>query len=115
MAANKKTTKSGAASTPKKKPSAAAHARTRAQAKNNLPEAPRVRSNKTVGQSRFPGETPLTGEDRPRNRAGGKQQGYAQDRKVDRGRTPVHPGEQSMRRARGMKQSGRTRGASAKR
>jgi hypothetical protein len=30
-------------------------------------------SDQTLSQSRFPGETPLTGEDRPANRAGGKR------------------------------------------
>jgi len=31
------------------------------------------RSEKQRSQGRFPGETPLTGEDRPANRAGGKK------------------------------------------
>ena len=109
MAANKKASKSVAASTPKKKGSAAQHARTRAQAHRHLATAPRRRSHKEVDQSRFPGETPLTGEDRPENRPGGKQKGYAQERKPvgrggrdagNTGRTPVHPGEMSLRRGR---------------
>jgi len=33
------------------------------------------RSEKQRSQGRFPGETPLTGEDRPSNRAGGKKAG----------------------------------------
>jgi hypothetical protein len=62
-----------------------------------------------VDQSRFPGGTPLTGEDRPENRSGGKQKGYAQNRKPigpggrdagNTGQTPVHPGEMSLRRGR---------------
>jgi hypothetical protein len=109
MAAKKKTKTSGGASTPKKKASAAQHARTRAQAHGHLAEAPPRRSHKDVDQSRFPGETPLTGEDRPRDRSGGKQQGYAQNRKPhgrgqDR-RTPVHPGEMSLRRGRQKKRA----------
>jgi hypothetical protein len=113
MAANKKATKSGGGSTPKKKSSAAQHARTRAQAQNRLAVAPPRRSHKEVDQSRFPGETPLTGEDRPRDRAGGKQQGFAQDRKPagrgggggGAGRTAVHPGEMSLRRGRQKKRA----------
>ena len=109
MAANRKASKSGAASTPKKKASAAQHARTRAQAQNNLAEAPPRGSHKEMSQSRFPGETPLSGEDRPSTRAGGKQRGFEQDRKpVGRGqgrRTPVHPGEQSLRRGRQKKRA----------
>jgi hypothetical protein len=35
---------------------------------------PKVRgTNKEVSQGRFPGETPLTGEDRPADRIGGKK------------------------------------------
>jgi hypothetical protein len=30
-------------------------------------------SDQSVSQSRFPGETPLTGEDRPSDRPGGKR------------------------------------------
>jgi hypothetical protein len=30
-------------------------------------------ADQTLSQSRFPGETPLTGEDRPANRPGGKR------------------------------------------
>jgi hypothetical protein len=109
MAANKKARRSGAASTPKKKSSAAQHARTRAQATNKLAEAPPRRSHKEVSQSRFPGETPLSGEDRPADRAGGKQQGFEQDRKiVGRGqgrRTVVDPGEQTLRRGRQKKRA----------
>ena len=86
MAANKKARKSGAASTPKKKSSAAQHARTRAQATNKLAEAPPRRSHKEVDQSRFPGETPLTGEDRPSGRAGHKQRGFRQDTQQPRSR-----------------------------
>jgi hypothetical protein len=32
-------------------------------------------SDKQVSQGRFPGETPLTGEDRPADRPGGKKDG----------------------------------------
>src|SRR5687768_7486454 len=79
MAANKKTSKSGAASTPKKKSSARQHAQNRSQSQQHLATPPRVpRSHKAVGQRRFPGET-LTGEDRPLDRPGHKQQGFEQD------------------------------------
>ena len=108
MAANRKGSKFGAGSTPKKKASAAQHAQTRAQAQQHMAEAPRVRrSHKEVDQSRFPGETPLSGEDRPRDRTGGKQQRFEQDRKIaghgQARRTPVNPGELSLRRGRQKK------------
>ena len=104
MAANKKSSKSGAASTPKKKSSARQHAQNRAQSQQHLAEPPPVpRSHKMVDQSRFPGETPLTGEDRPIDRPGNKQHGFEQDRKPvrGRGRTPIAPGEEKLRRGRG--------------
>ena len=41
-------------------------------------------SQKQADQRRFPGETPLTGEDRPVDRAGGKQRG----RSIDLGTAP---------------------------
>ena|SRR5215204_439113 len=111
MAANKKAPKSGGSATPKKKASAVQHAQTRAQAQQHLPETPRLRrrSHQEVDQSRFPGETPLTGEDRPSDRPGGKQRGFAQDRKVvGRGqgkRTPLDSGEPSLRRGRQKKRA----------
>ncbi|HEX4797003.1 MAG TPA: hypothetical protein VH370_24645 [Humisphaera sp.] len=36
-------------------------------------------SQKQISQGRFPGETPLTGEDRPLNESGGKRQGWNPD------------------------------------
>ena len=104
MAANKKSSKSGAGATPKKKASARQHAQTRAQAQQHLADPPPVpRSQKMVDQSRFPGETPLSGEDRPMDRPGGKQRGFGQDRKPvrGRGRTPIAAGEEKLRRGRG--------------
>jgi|SRR5688500_10955062 len=111
MAANKKVSRSGAASTAKKKASARQHAQSRAQAQQHLAEAPPVpRSHKLVDQSRFPGETPLTGEDRPLDRPGNKQRGFEQDRNPRAiQRTKVAPGEQALRRASGV---GRSAGVS---
>jgi hypothetical protein len=44
------------------------------------------KSAKEASQSRFPGETPLTGEDRPANRPGGKNQRQQESRKPQKGR-----------------------------
>jgi hypothetical protein len=111
MAANKKALKSGAGSTPKKKASAPQRAQERAQRQQHIAE-PRVpRSHKLVDQSRFPGETALTGEDRPNDRPHRKQKGHAQDVKpVNRGgrngsRTEIPAGEQSLRAGRQKKRA----------
>jgi hypothetical protein len=111
MAANKNASKSGGASTPKKKSSARQHAQNRAQSQQHLAEPPPLpRSHKLIDQSRFPGETPLTGEDRPLDRPGGKQRRFEQDRKPTRGRgrTPIAPGEQALRRGSAAGRSSRT-------
>jgi hypothetical protein len=73
-------------STPKKKITARQHAEQRMQ--RQMGGMAQVRSSgsiKEISQGRFPGETPLTGEDRPATAAGGKQRGYRQDRKQQRG------------------------------
>ena len=44
------------------------------------------RSAKEISQGRFPGETALTGEDRPTTRPGGKRQGQREARATARGR-----------------------------
>ena len=41
-------------------------------------------STKKISQGRFPGETPLTGEDRPKDRAGMKKDGQDARRKTAR-------------------------------
>ena len=67
--------KSARRSTPKKKSTARQHAEQRTQ--RQMGAAPRSRGSiKEISQGRFPGETPLTGEDRPATRSGGKQHGY---------------------------------------
>jgi hypothetical protein len=74
MPANKNGRKSGASATPKKKSSAPQHAAQREQRQQGRATAPAARrSTKAISQSRYPGETPLTGEDRPAARAGGKR------------------------------------------
>lgn len=80
MAANKKH------STSKGKASARANARNRSQAQLRLSRTPKTPRNNETDFGRFPGETPLTGEDRPSTRAGGKQQGYRQDLTINRGK-----------------------------
>lgn len=72
MPANKKGKKSGKA-TPKKKASAPQHAAQREQRQRGVAMPRTPRSTKTISQSRYPGERPLTGEDRPAMRAGGKR------------------------------------------
>jgi hypothetical protein len=45
--------------------------------RDHLPEQPELpRSVRKISQERFTGETPLTGEDRPVDKAQGKQQGF---------------------------------------
>jgi len=88
MAANKAGSKSGKASTPKKKASARQHAAERVSAQGGGGgRAARVpQSIKAISQGRFPGETPLTGEDRPARGATGKQRGFRQDVQPTRSR-----------------------------
>jgi hypothetical protein len=75
MPANKKAKKSGGSATAKKKASAPQHAAQREQRQQGRAAATATtrRSAKKISQSRYPGETPLTGEDRPSRRAGGKR------------------------------------------
>src|SRR5690349_10531930 len=73
----------------KKKTSARANAQNRSQAQFGQAESPRVpRSNQRISQERFPGETPLTGEDRANTVRGLKQRGFRQDLQPQRGRDP---------------------------
>ena len=59
-----------------KKATARANAGEKAAAENHLAELPAMPSSqKQISQGRFPGETALTGEDRPADRARGKQEG----------------------------------------
>jgi hypothetical protein len=75
MAANKSTSKR----TTKQKATARQNAMERVATRRGTGGTPREAptGNKAVSQSRFPGETPLTGEDRPSRRPGGKRQGRA--------------------------------------
>jgi len=58
----------------KKKANSREHAQNRAQAEQNLPEPPDVGTEQQRSHGRFPNETPLTGEDRPVDRPGGKKE-----------------------------------------
>lgn len=91
MAANKKQ------ATKKGKASARANAQNRAQAQQGLARTPRTAKNKETDFGRFPGETPLTGEDRPSTRAGSKRKGFRQDAVV--GREKVQGGNSADLRA----------------
>jgi hypothetical protein len=70
----------------KKKATARQNAQQRSQRQSKRADVPRLQSDKQVSQSRFPGETPLTGEDRPSGRAGHKQRGFRQDTQQPRSR-----------------------------
>src|SRR3954454_7628305 len=73
--------RSSAAGQNKKKASAAQNAAKKIAGRERSSAKPKIsRRVKEISQGRFPGETPLTGEDRPSNSAGGKQQGYEQRR-----------------------------------
>jgi len=59
----------------KKKPTARQNATGKIARRSHTGETIKVpRSEKQRSQGRFPGETPLSGEDRPADRAGGKKQ-----------------------------------------
>jgi hypothetical protein len=73
MPANKQAKKSGRSATPKKKASAPQHAAQREQRQSGRTTPRTRRSAQAISQSRYPGETPLTGEDRPSMRPGGKK------------------------------------------
>jgi len=70
MATKKGTGLQTSPSSTKKKASARATATGKAAGRAKVPV-----STKQASQSRYPGETPLTGEDRPANRPGGKRAG----------------------------------------
>jgi hypothetical protein len=77
MAATKGSGSRRSSGTGKGKASARSNA---AERSNNIPKvggrAPRaIGGENQRSQGRFPGETPLTGEDRPANRSGGKKRG----------------------------------------
>ncbi len=75
-------------STPKKKPTAKANATERiARRPGTTPPVRIPASSKQSSQKRFPGETPLTGEDRPLSRARGKKEQPSPTR-----RTTAKPG-----------------------
>ena len=64
----------------KKKASARQNADERIARRERVAEPGRPRApkgNRQISQSRFPGGTPLTGEDRPSNRPGGKKAGQS--------------------------------------
>jgi hypothetical protein len=78
MAATK-SNRSSAAGQNKKKASAVQNAAKKIAGRERSSANPKPpRSVKQISQGRFPGETPLTGEDRPSGSAGNKQQGYEQ-------------------------------------
>jgi hypothetical protein len=63
-------------------------------ARDHLPEEPAMPGSvKEVSQGRFPGETPLTGEDRPIDSPGDKQEGLGDP--ADRAAAGHIPGRQA--------------------
>jgi hypothetical protein len=95
----------------KGKATAASNARQRGQRQRHMGEAPRgTNSNHRADQDRAIPESPLTGEDRPAGRRGGKQRGFEQNVKPARGRderTPTTAAERSVRRASGRRVTSR--------
>jgi hypothetical protein len=82
MPANKKG-KKPARATSKKKTSAPENAAQREQRQQGRATVRVRRSAAQISQSRYPGETPLTGEDRPATRPGGKRgRGSSRRRRV---------------------------------
>ena len=73
------------ASPNKKKATARENANQRAAGRRDAPQGPSAPSDKEASQRRFPGETPLTGEDRPVDRPGGKKEVQAAKRPSGRG------------------------------
>ena len=70
-----------ATSSNKKKATAKENARARVAERRGTGGASKVpTSEKQRSQSRYPGETPLTGEDRPQNRPQGKVKGQTPQR-----------------------------------
>src|SRR5438067_10390824 len=89
--ATKRITAASAAGQNKKKASAQQNATKKIAERDHSGSRPVVpRSAKAISQGRFPGETPLTGEDRPSGASGGKQQGYEQS--VARDEVPPNVG-----------------------
>jgi hypothetical protein len=75
-----------------KKATARANAGEKAAAENHLAELPAMPSSqKQISQGRFPGETPLTGEDRPIDRARGKQEGADLEAPKEHAAAGTHP------------------------
>jgi hypothetical protein len=64
----------------KKKATARENANQGVAGRRNAPQRASAPSDKEASQGRFPGETPLTGEDRPADRPGGKKEGQAAKR-----------------------------------
>jgi hypothetical protein len=72
-----KSNRERAAGNRKKKATARQHAAVRVATRRGTSSPAAVPlSTKQISQGRFPGETPLTGEDRPATRPGGKQHGF---------------------------------------
>jgi hypothetical protein len=77
--ASAKSTRPSRSGNTKKKATAQQNAAERMSARGAAPgEISVPPSARRVSQERFPGERPLTGEERPIDRAGGKQQGHLQ-------------------------------------
>ena len=66
-----------ASSPNKKKATARENAAERSTGRRDGQQEQSTPSDKEASQGRFPGETPLTGEDRPSDRPGEKKQGQA--------------------------------------
>jgi hypothetical protein len=72
------------ASPNKKKATARENANQRVAGRRDAPREPSAPTDKEASQGRFAGETPLTGEDRPSDRPGGKKEGQVAKRQGGR-------------------------------
>ena len=79
------------------KKDARANAAEKIAARDHLSEQPSLpASDRDLSQLRFPGETPLTGEDRPLNEAGSKREAYSPTAAADHaaaGHLPTQAGD----------------------
>ena len=82
-----------------KKHTAKQNAAGKITARDHLSEEPKLPlSEKQISQGRFAGETPLTGEDRPADQPGDKQEGFSGDKAAAEAAVG-HPGMRSQENA----------------
>lgn len=82
-----------------KKPNARTNARRKIVLRDHLSQDPALPlTGKQINQKRFTGQTPLTGEDRPLEGSGGKQEAFDSDAQAEHG-AAGHPDMKRQGRA----------------